>query len=570
MANRMPSGALPEHPRYRFEKCLRTSAVSQVYLAQPIRTSQDAVTLSQPVIVKSLDLSRLERWKDQELFEREMAVLEQLNHPQIPRYIEHFTPEEMTHHCFLVMERVPGQNLLELMASGWRPAVTQVFDVAAQALRILVYLQSLRPPVVHRDIKPSNLMWDQESETLYMIDFGAVQAAQQHGEQTIVGSFGYMAPEQYRGHASPASDLYGLGMTLIHILSGQSPETLPWQHAGTLQAIPDLTAIRGVNQLSAVEQAWLRFLIAPEASERYATAEAALADWVYMQAHGTLQKQQTSGANLKAGLVQTQRSQQRLWLWGGLICLSLGLIWAGWQSHFMQKVGLLKRQSAVIYGEGDSCFTQEVTLPEPDNSPDAQRLREAWLALAPLPDHWQDIKAPWFSTDTQLGDYWRCRMRPQDGAFAKAAYQSLINFPQNTDLVIKAINLMPHDVPADEKDADYLVALLEEGLQRYGDYQTEKQGSDTAGGLVRHLMAHYLRLEQPQKAEQLAEDFFAQHGADINPHMYQLLSLQWADALALQSKTAQALRVLDEALKKPGSWNQKIQKRRLQIIEGVT
>ena len=569
MANRMPSGALPEHPRYRFEKCLRTSAVSQVYLAQPIRASQDAVALSQPVIVKSLDLSRLERWKDQELFEREIGVLEQLKHPQIPRYIEHFTPEGTLHQCFLVMERVPGQNLLELMAKGWRPTVTQVFHLAAQALHILVYLQSLRPPVVHRDIKPSNLMWDQESETLYMIDFGSVQAAQQHGEQTIVGSFGYMAPEQYRGHASPASDLYGLGMTLLHVFSGQSPEALPWQHAGTLQATPDFAAIPGVNQLSAVEQAWLRFLIAPEASERYATAEAALADLVYMQEHGTLQKQQTSAANLKTGLVQTQRSQQRLWLWSGLICLSLGLVWAGWQGHFMQRIELSGSQSALIYGEGDSCFTQEVTLPEPDNSPEAQRLRKEWLSLAPLPAHWQKIKAPWFATEKQLLHYWQCRMRPQEGSFAKAAYQSLVNFPQNTDLVVRAINLMPHDIPADEKDADHVVALLKQGIERYWDYQAENSGSDTVAGMVGDLARHELRQNKPEAAEALIMRFIKDHGQDINPHMYQILSLDWAEALQSQGRAAEALQVLDAALKKPGSWNQKILKKQAEIEQDI-
>ncbi|MFM8306194.1 MAG: serine/threonine protein kinase, partial [Microcystis aeruginosa] len=95
-------------------------------------------------------------------------------------------------------------------------------------LEILIYLHELSPPVLHRDIKPSNLIINSENN-VYLVDFGAVQSrgAVTGVTFTVVGTSGYAPLEQFWGRAVPGSDLYALGMTLIHLLTGIVPIELP-------------------------------------------------------------------------------------------------------------------------------------------------------------------------------------------------------------------------------------------------------------------------------------------------------------------------------------------------------
>ncbi|MEG4065732.1 protein kinase, partial [Microcoleus sp. Pol11C2] len=106
-------------------------------------------------------------------------------------------------------------------------------QLAAALLDILAYLHQRQPPVIHRDIKPSNILLKNRSGNsvgeVYLVDFGAVQtlATQQGKTVTVVGTYGYMPPEQFGGRAVPASDLYGLGATLIALITKQHPADLP-------------------------------------------------------------------------------------------------------------------------------------------------------------------------------------------------------------------------------------------------------------------------------------------------------------------------------------------------------
>ncbi|MEO0868905.1 MAG: protein kinase, partial [Cyanobacteria bacterium J06642_11] len=89
----------------------------------------------------------------------------------------------------------------------------------------LDYLHGLNPPIIHRDVKPQNIIWSQNGR-IFLVDFGAVQTVYQNTiafSSTVVGTFGYMAPEQFRGQAYPTTDLYGLGTTLLALLTHQNP-----------------------------------------------------------------------------------------------------------------------------------------------------------------------------------------------------------------------------------------------------------------------------------------------------------------------------------------------------------
>jgi hypothetical protein len=103
-----------------------------------------------------------------------------------------------------------------------------VIQLGLNLLDVLEYLHGLDPPVIHRDIKPANIIVTADG-TPRLVDFGAVQAEilDETGGSTIVGTAGYVSPEQLMGRAEPASDLYALGVTLVHLLTGVPPTELP-------------------------------------------------------------------------------------------------------------------------------------------------------------------------------------------------------------------------------------------------------------------------------------------------------------------------------------------------------
>lgn len=205
-------------PAYQIEKELGEGGFSQTLLAR--RTADQ-----QACVLKVLSLKRSQDWKAVELFEREAKVLRHLDHPGIPDFYDSFNlSQDHESFFFLVQEYLPGQSLQQWISEGRRYTEAQVIKMACKLAEILVYLQSFSPPVIHRDIKPSNIMLDQEQ--VWLIDFGAVKDSLQQVQgrgSTVVGTFGYMPLEQYEGRAQPASDIYGLGMSLLYALSGTEP-----------------------------------------------------------------------------------------------------------------------------------------------------------------------------------------------------------------------------------------------------------------------------------------------------------------------------------------------------------
>jgi len=164
-------------------------------------------------------------WKSFELFEREVKVLQALRHAGVPRYLA--TVEEPPGTFNLVMQRMPGENLRDF-ARRRRFSDVELRDVLIRCLEILDYLHSRSPPIVHRDLKPSNIMRAPNDGRCALVDFGGVlDAAREKGGSTIVGTFGYMAPEQLHGQATPATDLYALGATIVALAGGVEPEDVP-------------------------------------------------------------------------------------------------------------------------------------------------------------------------------------------------------------------------------------------------------------------------------------------------------------------------------------------------------
>lgn len=186
------------------------------------------------VAVKALSLRGLRDWKQLDLFQREAQTLETLDHPGIPRYLDSFEEDSAADRAFfLVQELAEGASLEAMVARGWRADEGEVSRIARNLLSILRYLGSRRPAVVHRDVKPANVVIEggRTGGRVTLVDFGGVQAAAATGGDlpgsTVIGTYGFMAPEQFRGAAVPASDLYGLGGTLLYVLSGRPPSAFP-------------------------------------------------------------------------------------------------------------------------------------------------------------------------------------------------------------------------------------------------------------------------------------------------------------------------------------------------------
>jgi len=253
--------------RYQVQQQLGKRAGRRTLLARDLTTQK-------LVVVKVLFFGHDFEWEDLKLFEREAETLKALSHPAIPRYLDFFELDLPTNKGFaLVQTYVEGKSLEKHLKAGRTFTEAEVKQLAKALLEILIYLHGLKPSVIHRDIKPSNIVLSDRSGNcvgnVYLVDFGSVQtlAAREGGTITVVGTYGYMPPEQFGGRTVPASDLYSLGATLIYLVTGMHPADLP-QKAGRIVFDP--------ANLSPAFGFWLKRLIEPSLDQRLHSAREAL------------------------------------------------------------------------------------------------------------------------------------------------------------------------------------------------------------------------------------------------------------------------------------------------------
>ena len=171
------------------------------------------------LVLKEMNADMARIAKARELFEREARILKSLNHPGIPKYYDFFVENDRK---YLVMELIHGHNLEQFVYQRGAIGVERAINWMIQVCQILEYLHNLEPPLVHRDIKPANLILRNIDSRLMLLDFGAVKELGT-SLNTRIGVEGYSAPEQYRGKPCPQSDIYGVGTTLIFLITGKTP-----------------------------------------------------------------------------------------------------------------------------------------------------------------------------------------------------------------------------------------------------------------------------------------------------------------------------------------------------------
>ncbi|MGD0074305.1 MAG: protein kinase [Candidatus Binataceae bacterium] len=207
--------------RYRVVKALGGGGMKLVYLAEDLRLAARPCALAE--MVDSITNPQMQN-QAVAAFQREADMLAELSNEHIPRIYDRFN--EQNRH-YLVMEYVDGVTLEQaLKAAGGKLDQERVLAIASQILDTLDYLHNLEPPVIYRDLKPSNVMLTPNGQ-VKLIDFGIARHFQPLSNATMIGTQGYAPPEQYRGKVELRSDLYALGATIHHALTGRDPTTEP-------------------------------------------------------------------------------------------------------------------------------------------------------------------------------------------------------------------------------------------------------------------------------------------------------------------------------------------------------
>ena len=222
----------------------------------------------QQVVIKEFRFALADaKWSGFKAYQREIEVLQELDYPRIPRYLDSF--ETKAGLC-LVQEYKNAPSLAQ--RRSFNPE--EIKQIAVSVLEILVYLQKRVPPIIHRDIKPENILVDKQLNA-YLVDFGfaRIQGGKVALSSIAAGTPGFMPPEElFNRSLTKASDLYSLGATLLSLLTGTRSVDI-----GTL--IDDNYRFEFktlVPQLSPSFISWLEKMVAPNVKQRFDNAVVAL------------------------------------------------------------------------------------------------------------------------------------------------------------------------------------------------------------------------------------------------------------------------------------------------------
>lgn len=206
--------------RYKFLQPIGQGGMGTVFLAED-RSQNNARRVIKQMIHKSGDDH--ERSESVRLFRREAEILRSLDHEGIVKIHDSHASNDGKY--FLVMDEVPGKNLEMIVNSKGGPLTSEeVVRIAIHCCDVLEYLHTRTEPIIYRDLKPSNLMLTPEGRIIF-IDFGIARLMPKEAATRVVTA-GYSPPEQYFGRPETRSDIYSLGATMHHLLTGVRPKPL--------------------------------------------------------------------------------------------------------------------------------------------------------------------------------------------------------------------------------------------------------------------------------------------------------------------------------------------------------
>ncbi len=257
------------------------------YLASTLASNhpEEKVVIKEFQFAKSSETS----WAEYDAYQREIEVLQGLNHPGIPRYLNSF---ETAQGFCLVQEYKNAQPLS--VENAW--IAKDIKKIAIALLEILAYLQNRIPPVFHRDIKPENILVDGQLN-VYLVDFGFAHIGQ--GEvamsSMVKGTLGFMPPEQlFNQELTLGSDLYGVGATLICLLT----QTKSVDIGNLIDAYYRINFKSKIRRINPDLINWLEKMVEPKPKDRFPDANTAL------EALKPLEVRPTAKVNCSAQIVE--------------------------------------------------------------------------------------------------------------------------------------------------------------------------------------------------------------------------------------------------------------------------
>lgn len=159
--------------------------------------------------------------------EVEINMMKKLDHPALPRIVDIINNGDL---MYVVMDFIEGRSMDKVLLEEGPQPEDVVMDWAKQLSEALHYLHSQKPPIIYRDMKPANIMLKPEG-TIKVIDFGIAREVKDNsGDTAVLGTPGYAPPEQYQGKSDIRSDIYALGMTLHHLLTGENPRFAGYEY----------------------------------------------------------------------------------------------------------------------------------------------------------------------------------------------------------------------------------------------------------------------------------------------------------------------------------------------------
>jgi serine/threonine protein kinase len=246
--------------RYELIRPLGRGSFGHTFLARDTTTGRE-------VAVKVLDPHDAPDLKATELFEREAIVLKSLRHQGVPEVFDVVRDAwKGAPAAFIVMEYIAGTSVAKMIEEQRQLDPADVMHLFLEMLGILEYLHGRVPPILHRDIKPANILVRPDGIPA-LVDFGSARRVFRGADETgstVAGTYGYMPYEQYMGQATPASDLYALGATFLHLLTGRPPRDFMTDEGRIEVPLP----LPGDERLGPI----IARLLRPSPTERFATA----------------------------------------------------------------------------------------------------------------------------------------------------------------------------------------------------------------------------------------------------------------------------------------------------------
>jgi serine/threonine protein kinase len=213
--------------RYRIIELVAKGGMGAVYRAEDTQLGNRQVALKE---MRQSSLNPQQQKQAAGTFREEAMMLARLQHPSLPSIFDHF---EENGRWYLVMSFLKGETLAAYLkrAQGGKLPLDEALQIGIQLCTVLEYLHSQQPAIVFRDLKPSNIIRAPDGH-LYLVDFGIARHFKpgQAKDTVYYGSMGYAPLEQYgKAQTTPRSDIYSLGATLHHMLSGNDPSHTPFR-----------------------------------------------------------------------------------------------------------------------------------------------------------------------------------------------------------------------------------------------------------------------------------------------------------------------------------------------------